>query len=293
MIDYCADVKKLKAFQLLKKKWTILEEMCYVLSIPYKATIRLQKRSLTLSDVFGIWVTTQLHLKNCIEFKKKFKTDLAKHLLSDISERKETVFKNPLMTAALFLDPRFRRVIVQDEEKMDEAKKTLKNIWRRLLTLGASANENDTSITISEKSVNSDSSLVFDDPDALDNYLAGNPAVVNTVVNTVTTNNRDIEQLLDSFDPPRLSSDADIMKYFQEIQDEQPELYQLAMIVFAIPPTEVQLERDFSKLNFIFSDRRCNLTEERLEDIMIIHLNDELFYKVKDDLLNSLLNNSN
>lgn len=292
MVGFCADVEKLKAFQLLKKKWIILEEMCYVLSIPYKATIRLQKRSLTLSDVFGIWTTTQLHLKNCIELKKKFKTDLAKHLLNDINERKETVFNNPLMTAALFLDPRFRRVIVQDEEKMDEAKKTLKNIWRRLLTLGASANENDMSITTSEKSVNSDSSLVFDDPEALDNYLAGNQAV-NTVVNSVTTQNRNIENLLDFFDPPKISSDADIMKYWEEMANEEPELYQLAMVVFAIPPTEVQLERDFSKLNFIFSDRRCNLTEERLEDIMIIHLNDELFYKVKDDLLNSLLNSSN
>lgn len=65
-------------------------------------------------------------------------------------------------------------------------------------------------------------------------------------------------------------------------------MYKLAKVIAAIPPTEVQIERDFSKLNFVFSNRRCSLTEDKLEDIMIIYLNDELFQQVKEDELNEL-----
>lgn len=60
------------------------------------------------------------------------------------------------------------------------------------------------------------------------------------------------------------------------------------MVVYGIPPTEVQIERDFSALNFVFSNRRCMIQEERLEDIMVIHLNPDLFYEVKEEELIAL-----
>lgn len=53
------------------------------------------------------------------------------------------------------------------------------------------------------------------------------------------------------------------------------------MIVYAIPPTEVQIERDFSKLNYVFTNRRCKIQSERLQDIMLININPECFYLVK------------
>lgn len=62
----------------------------------------------------------------------------------------------------------------------------------------------------------------------------------------------------------------------------------LATVMFSIPPTEVQIEKDFSELNFVFSDRRCMLTKERLEDIMIINFNEDLFFTVKKEQLNEL-----
>lgn len=286
VVDFYADNRKMKAFQLLKRKWAILKEISYVLSIPYKATIELQKQNLTLSDVFGIWLKAQLHLNACVNLKKNYKTDLAKHLLSAMNERKETVFKNPLMAAALFLDPRFRRQITQNEEKMDEAIKTLKNIWRRLVTLNA-VNQNvsveEVNMNISDKSAGSNISFEFDERAEMNKFLSGN----QNAVSVAKSHEIDIEHCLEMFDPPAMSSESDIFEFWKSVKDQNAEMYELAMAVFAVPPTEVQIERDFSKLNFVFTDRRCSLTEERLEDIMIIHLNDELFYQVKNDLLNN------
>lgn len=110
-----------------------MKEITYVLGIAYKASIALQKKSLTLSDVYAIWVKMTLHLEACVE-KPNNETNFASLLLDTVTQRKNETFNNPMMTCALFLDPRFRTQIKRDEHKMEEAKATLLNIWRRLLT---------------------------------------------------------------------------------------------------------------------------------------------------------------
>lgn len=190
------------------------------------------------------------------------------------------------MASALFLDPRFRRLIIQDDLKKRTALNTLKNIWRRLQTLekakhGISAVEE--SINTSGGSAGSNISFEFDENAELAKYLLIGAAQQNEIANTHEP--IDIEFSLDTFDPPAMPSDQNILQFWQDCRREHEELYNLAMVVMAVPPTEVQVERDFSKLNHVFTDRRCRLLEERLEDIMLIHLNAELFYRVKTDLI--------
>lgn len=103
----------------------------------------------------------------------------------------------------------------------------------------------------------------------------------------------DIEHLLDMFCPQPVKSDENILQYWEENKNNHKEIYKLATVVMAIPPTEVQKERDFSSLNYIFTDLRCQLTEERLEDIMTINLNTEVFYLVKQEGLNAMICNQN
>lgn len=267
-------------FKLLKRKWLVLKELAFILSIPYKATVSFQRQSLTLSDVFGIWIDMQLHLTACSK-RMNYQTNLAKHLLCTLSERKEVIFKNPFMSGALFLDPRFRNQIVRDDRKMEQAKETLKNVWRRFVALSVS----DTNTTQASDEINnvstgsSNISFDYDTEGELDKYLNGVSPEKSKSCEV------DIELLLDSYDPAPIKAKENILEYWESRKDEDEHLYKLAMVVLAIPPTEVQIERDFSNLNFVFSDRRCQLTEERLEDIMGIHLNDELFHEVKEEEL--------
>lgn len=121
--------------------------------------------------------------------------------------------------------------------------------------------------------------------DDLDRSLIGN---VQSQADEQVRVEDDIDLLLETFDPPLISSKTDIIGYWESIKDDNEVLYKLAMVIFSIPPTEVQIERDFSELNFVFSARRCGLTKERLEDIMIIHLNKDLFYVVKNEQLMEL-----
>lgn len=61
------------------------------------------------------------------------------------------------------------------------------------------------------------------------------------------------------------------------MKEEHSELYRIAMVVYSVPPTEVQIERDFSNLDCVFTKRRGNLCQSRLKEIFLIHLNTDLF----------------
>lgn len=124
--------------------------------------------------------------------------------------------------------------------------------------------------------------MQFNESDELEKHL--NSSTSNDMANTGTN----IEFLINNFDPSRLSSKESILQFWENSEKDHPELYALATVVYSIPPTEVQIERDFSKLNYVFNDRRCSLIADRLEDIMILNLNTDLFYITKERELNEL-----
>jgi len=54
-----------------------------------------------------------------------------------------------------------------------------------------------------------------------------------------------------------------------------PVIRSLNNIIFAIPATQVTVERLFSHLHYIFSDLRCSIASKILDDILICRLNKE------------------
>lgn len=274
IIVYLSTEKQTKPCQLLLQKWKTLKEIEFVLSIPLRATILLQRRDLNLSDVFSIWMKMQLHLTQLIEKKRdKLKTSLAKHMLTAVEARKEHIFTNPFMVAALYLDPRFRRVILADQIKSSEAISLLERVWARIDS-HETANSPDKTTSFNSNSSGMSLDFNYDGDAELDKLLDGVQNEAQLVQNPT-----DITVILESFDPGHVKGQCAV-QYWEENKNKQPELYKLAEIIYAIPPTEVEIEREFSQLNFVFTDRRCMLTEERLEDIMIVHLNSDLFEKV-------------
>lgn len=96
---------------------------------------------------------------------------------------------------------------------------------------------------------------------------------------------------LEKFDPKRLSPEESVLEFWRnETKGDSifHEIGEVAFVIYAISPLEVETERDMSKLGVIFSDRRNQLNEDILEDILLIHLNKDLFYKVKERELASI-----
>lgn len=74
-----------------------------------------------------------------------------------------------------------------------------------------------------------------------------------------------------------------VLSFWENAKDTEGVLYELAMTVYAIPPTEVQIERDFSRLDKILTKFRNSLSEDMLEALLMINLNPEVFYLVKGE----------
>lgn len=275
VIDHYANNRN-KQCKLLNRKWQILREIVYILQIPLRATIAMQQHDLTLSDAFGIWTKMQIHLVACAR-KTSYKTSLAKHLVDAVIQKKEVIYSNPFMTSAIFLDPRYRNQITSNETKVEESKRMLIDLWNR-------SNYGVEHDGTQNHSGSSDISVNFDADTAFDTFLRGNQTVDDFIDQSSRTQ-VDIELILDCFQPEIIPSSNSILEFWENEKIAQPELYKLAMQVYSVPPSQVSVERDFSHLNHVFNNKRSRLQSARLDDIMILHLNKEVFYKIKSEEL--------
>lgn len=208
MIEYYAN-KGNQICDLLLRKWLLLREIVYILRIPLRATIELQREDLTLSDVYGIWTKMRLHLEKCVN-KTCYQTSLASYLLDALIIRQDSIFSNPFMIAAIFLDPRFRNQITSDEIKVVEAKNLLCDLWRRIShRIAQTQQENQ----------NNSPEICFDfDANVeLDNYLSGKRT---TAVNDSENDPHfDIELAIELFQPSRLPPNNSILEYWKTAKD--------------------------------------------------------------------------
>lgn len=264
VVEYFAG-NKVKLFEMLLKKWKTLQEMTRVLRIPYNATIAFQNPFITLSDAYAIWTKMTLHLEACAA-KEVFKTKLPQELIIALNERKLSIFTEE-MECCLYLDPRFRRVILDSSESTARAEGYLINLWNRISSLPS---KNETSNASSEFHVS------FDETSEFNRLLSGDRG---------TTDGRflGIEEAIQLFQPDLLSPDKSVLEFWKTQKNSI--LYNLAMAVYSIPPTQAKIEQNFSSVGHIFTERRFQLSRERLSDILMINLNKELFKAVKKEEL--------
>lgn len=282
-IEYLAQTKKNKKAELVLKKWSELKEMVIVLQIPYKATIAMQKKDLTLSDTWGIWLKAIIHLESLAK-KRVNKTNFSNCLAKALHVRKQTIFGNPAMLGAIYLDPRFRIEILRDENLVEQAICTLANLYCRIERLKSDkSDESDVNASNESSGLNLD--LDFNDTNVLDEYL------LNRTVEsqTNTSHGMPIKTELEFFQPEHMSSDSSVIQFWKSNKLKHPRLYEIAEAIYSIPPTECQIERDFSKLEFIFTLRRQRLSADILEAILAIHLNSDLFFSIKEEELAKIL----
>lgn len=231
-----------KPAQLLQKKWKVFKEIISILQVPYAATVALQKHDLTKPDWFAIWLTIKAHLLSPV-LQRSYQTNFASCLIEALDERKKDIFNNPTMLAALYLDPRYRGDILQNNTLVERAQEMLISVWRRLVDFHPEL-VNESSKNFSAESSGINMNIDFNNTKVLEEYLSGNNAQNEQPI----ADNRGlgIEGEIELFQPDKISLDCGVISYWQSIKEEQKNLY-------AIPPAETQIERDFSILEFIFT----------------------------------------
>lgn len=269
--------------------WNSLSTITNILKFPADALQKLQKSSLALSDVYGIFTLC------CLQLEKMEVHKLAANLLIELKRREPTILKSTSMYACMYLDPRFQCALNQNEK--DQAKKHLAVLYRKI---EATANsQKPAEITSNVENISAvgefvgDFSLLDESLASATNLVALDASIaedngMNLLENMlrekcsseVSQNKKAIEILLEEFDfsnSHRVKSDASIFDYWVNRQESRPELYRLVSVLLSVPPTDVVSERHFSVLNFVFTKYRNTLSDEALERIMFIKCNEDIF----------------
>lgn len=284
-------------FKLLDQKMNVVEEIVNTMEVFHVIMIEMQRRGTTLSDFYGFWLIIKMNLEECQ--KKPHHTNLVDYLLECMENRKSQLIDQPIMLAAIFLDPRYRHKIINDPDKTRAAKLQICKIWEKI-----QFNKNNSTVSIpAEEQVEIQPSTQHKRTQTMTSLYSKldqdftadgiqRPVITNEPKQgtepNYTKEKHEILLALDKFNPPRLKPDCSVLEFWRdETKGESSfhEIGQVAFVTYGIPPSEVDTERDMSKLAIIFSERRSQLDEHLLERILLIHLNKDLFLKVKEEQL--------
>lgn len=80
------------------------------------------------------------------------------------------------------------------------------------------------------------------------------------------------------------TSSFDVWQHWMSRKCTHPELYEVATILLAVPSNQVSVERAFSALGLVLSDKRTKMNDDTLENILLIKLNKTLLEKILPNL---------
>lgn len=149
----------------------------------------------------------------------------------------------------------------------------LANLYEKIIRL---ENSNATTAVETEEESNNNGNDSYDE---LDEYLnACDSAYGEERTNISNTQNAKqmITKILNDFNGEELPLAASVLEYWNEKSNTKPELYKLASVMMAIPPTQTSVERAFSALALVLTSHRTNLGDECLENILLVRLNHDL-----------------
>lgn len=270
-----------KLCMLLLRKLSIIKEMVESLKIMHEATVLSQKADFSLTEFYKCWIITKLKLQTCIN--QSSKTNLNANLLKSMLKREDKLLDNSLMKCAMLLDPRFCDEI--EGNQLIQTKEMLADIWKSMKpTRNVQENEPNTS----------ENNGMASSADIFQSYMRNKGKQRQTILQNATTND-DILRSVDLFIEQEgsaeqsIDDDLSILKFWETKKKGYPILYEIAMVIFGIAPTEVTVERMFSVFGYIFNDYRSGLSQRLLEDMLIICLNPELFDEVNAENTNYLM----
>lgn len=253
-------------FKLVMDNYIEIDEMVAILRTIHKTTLLLQQADATLSDYFGASIEMREKLKIFVNTNNR-KTDLAERLLAELSIRKPQMLQNEAMLCAIYLDRRFSTELSDDEKRF--ARAAVYKMYNRIC-----------------ESKNTDTSSGSDEFN-LESYLASreNASIDSNQQNVLKE--CEYSSILDSFEREhqRIHAKTSVLQFWKDQRYNFPEIYEDACVINAIPPAQATVERCFSSLKFTYSNLRCTLSLDLLNDILTIRSNQSLAQEVFTEAL--------
>lgn len=278
MKEFCQNLSRVNnKFAISDEIWTKIKDFHEPLKMVSNKMQTFQRADLTLSDVFGEW----LDLKEMLKVIPQ--SNFVINLQAGIQDREKSILGNTLMLSSVLLDPRFNIVLSVPQKSI--AKSLVRQLYMNLHEEASSSNhstisvETDVSVELSPSS-SSEIEHTNRQYNALENYLSSIEAS-SRAMNTTNGNESQmirLEEEIKSFlKLERLPANSSVHEFWEKQTKIFPLLHELSCIIMAVPPSEVSVERNFSKLNFTLNRFRTNLKDTELEKILFLSLNSAIF----------------
>lgn len=152
---------------------------------------------------------------------------------------------------------------------------TIEHIWKRLKSVKGE-DEKETSIVLEESSIDD----FYAELDVhLNQTLGLQPTIDDSNSKALIVHEiAEYETLIRGL---RLQSEDSVHTFWESKKTEFRVLYEVANVIYAIPPTQASVERNFSALKYMLTDKRYNLKQDLLEALLLIHLNREKFNEIQ------------
>lgn len=241
--------------------WQFIVEFLNVFRPIKDVTLLLQSQNLIIGDFYKHWLRLKIGMK-------KQNSPIAATVYVAIQRREKMLLENIVFKSVIYLDPRFN-FLLTDSQKQD-AQEHLKRLFD-FMALKYIQHQSETELS-EYLPIQNHSHNVLDNTDDLSAYLNEKEAAQNRT-NTSYAREMGVSEII-NYKPERIRDlRCDILKYWDVCMDQNPNLHKLAQIVLAVPATQVTVERGFSALKNILSDKRNRLSNQNLEKILMVKLN--------------------
>lgn len=258
---------KIRGSLLTREDWLEVEILINILKPFNKYSKKMQAKSCCLSDFFGYWLSVQLAME------KLGNDELALLILDEMKNRKQSLFENPVMVSAIYMDPRYQRIL--DDNQKQLAVYFLSQLYIKIKQIEANEQNldaNNTDIAVENQINNSNSSETSVDlADYLNRFIDN--SINRNEVETSANWKLHIEELLKDFNGTNIPSIIPVLDYWKSEKENKPDLYKLATVIYVVQATQTSVERAFSTFGLILTSRRTSLSDQNLQNILCIKLN--------------------
>lgn len=263
---------------LTEFEWKVIDEIINIMEPLYKKMKDMQADSFTLADFYGSWIFIRVCL---IQYSKKANriTDLPEKLLKHMKIYEPKLFMNPLLLAAVYLDPRYSQTLVGKQKAV--ARNIIEAVHNRDVVIpNVSRNDNDVN-------VNNDHEPSLDEAFAA---FLSEMASESSSLPEQMNNDEDVlfrsdmlalETEMNEYETiPMLKTKTNVLEFWESKKFKFPMLYKISRGVLGVPSTQTIVERLFSSFAFILNSLRVSLGAELLQQILFIRGNRELFDEI-------------
>lgn len=248
--------KQFCEFKISEEKWTVLYDFLKIYKPVTIFTTKCQKQGLLLSD-FVIW------WMDCERRVMEIETDspMKKTFLDNLRERQKQLFKSPIFYSAIFLDNRYKELIIDNDEIMSKVKNVLE---MALLKKGAMEAAKIVKVE-KEKTILMKYSNSILGKKKVDN-------IKNDDVNVTQKLQREISIYLS------ISSSENVcpLNFWKNNKSACPLLHDISVMILGSPSSQVSVESAFSILKWFLESRRSMIGNEKLNQMCVVKLNTKL-----------------